>query len=59
MTSESKYIILPPKPATQGRRSGKSIYQEEIEKVLWKLGLNYYRLTKEEEEIILKIANKY
>jgi hypothetical protein len=59
MIDQKKYVILPPKHATKGRRSGKSIYQEEIEKALWKLGVNYYRLTKEEEETILKIANKY
>ena len=59
MIDQKKYIILPPKPANRGNRSKKTIHQSEIEKALWTLGANYYRLTKEEEEIILKLASKY
>jgi hypothetical protein len=55
MIDQKKYIILPP----EKRRSSRTIHQSEIEKALWTLGANYYRLTKEEEEIILKLASKY
>ena len=58
MIDQKKYIILPPK--SRGRkRQDKTIHQGEIEKALWTLGVNYHRLTKEEEEIILKLASKY
>ena len=59
MIDQKKYIILPPKPTNRGNRTGKTIHQSEIEKALWTLGANYYKLTKEDEEIILKLANKY
>ena len=56
MIDQKKYIIKRPKLYT---RPDKTIHQSEIEKALWTLGVNYYRLTKEEEEIILKLAKKY
>ena len=56
MIDQKKYIIKRPK---SDPRHDKTIHQSEIEKALWTLGVNYYRLTKEEEEIILKLANKY
>jgi hypothetical protein len=55
MIDQKKYIILPP----EKRRTSRTIHQSEIEKALWTLGVNYYRLTKEEEETILKLASKY
>jgi hypothetical protein len=55
MIDQKKYIILPP----EKRRTSRTIHQSEIEKALWTLGVNYYRLTKEQEEIILKLANKF
>jgi hypothetical protein len=56
MIDQKKYIIKKPKAQS---RHDKTIYQSEIEKALWTLGVNYYRLSKEDEEIILKLANKY
>lgn len=56
MIDQKKYIIKRPK---KDPRYDKTIHQSEIEKALWTLGVNYYRLTKEDEEIILKLANKY
>ena len=53
------YLIKPPKHAIKGRRTGKSLYQEEIEKALWTLGKNYLQLTKEEEDIILNLAKRF
>ena len=56
MVDQKKYIIKPPK---RDLRYSKTIHQSEIEKALWTLGLNYYKLTKEDEETILKLANKF
>jgi hypothetical protein len=55
MIDQKKYVITPP----TRQRYNRTIHQSEIEKALWILGVNYYRLTKEEEEIILKLAKKY
>jgi hypothetical protein len=56
MIDQKKYVIKRPKLET---RPDKTIHQSEIEKALWTLGANYYKLSKEEEEIILKLASKY
>ena len=56
MIDQKTYIIKRPK---KDPRYDKTVHQSEIEKALWTLGVNYYRLTKEEEEIILKLASKY
>ena len=55
MVNQKKYIILPP----ETHRISRTIHQSEIEKALWTLGVNYYRLTKEDEETILKLAKKF
>jgi hypothetical protein len=57
--AKQPYLIKPPKHATEGRRKGKTIYQEEIEKALWILGKNYLQLTKEEEDTILNLAKRF
>jgi hypothetical protein len=55
MINQNKYIILPP----EKHRISRTVHQSEIEKALWILGVNYYRLTKEDEETILKLAKKF
>lgn len=57
MIDKKKYIIKPPK--FQSTRQNKTIYQSEIETALWKLGANYHNLTKQEEDLILKLANRF
>ncbi len=59
MINKKEYVILPPKHATRGRRKNKTIHQEEIEKALWTLGANYYKLTKAEEEFIINISKRF
>lgn len=57
MIDKKKYIIKPPK--SESTRRSKTIHQSEIETALWKLGANYYNLTKQEEDLILKLANRF
>lgn len=58
MIDKNRYIISKPPQPYKGRR-GRTIHRDEIETALWKLGANYYQLTKEEEEIILKLAKRF
>jgi len=57
MINQKKFYII--KPPKRGNNPDKTIHQEEIEGALWKLGINYYQLTKEEEETILKLAKRF
>jgi len=63
MIDKDKYVISKsPKLKSWepyvGRR-GRTIHRDEIETALWKLGANYYQLTKDEEDLILKLAKRF
>ena len=59
MINKKQYVITKPKELPPLTRRGRTIARDEIETALWKLGVNYYQLTKDEEEIILKLAKRF
>ncbi len=59
MIDKKRYVITKPKDTVPHTRRGKTIARDEIETALWKLGANYYQLTKDEEEIILKLSKRF